>query len=103
MLSAKMLGHGASKWCFVIFCIFKPDAKGLDWAPALGLHQSDDDGRIDAAGEECADRNIGHHLHRDRLMEQLCESIGGRHNVSVKGLRQTVLDRGPQGPILPGL
>src|SRR5437899_8469997 len=95
-----MLCDGPGEWRFIVLCVRKANAEGFNRAAALRLHQCDDCGRIDATGEERADRNVRHHLHCDGLIEQLVQSIRGGRGISLKRIGQAAFYCRPQGPIL---
>ena len=62
---------------FVEFTVVEADRKGFHRPLAVGLHDRDDQRRIDAARKERTERNIGFHAHGDRIVEQRIELIHG--------------------------
>ncbi len=60
----------------VVTGIAEADREGHHRAVGDLLHERHDRGRIDAAGEECAERHIGHHAALDRAREQPVQLVG---------------------------
>ena len=52
---------------FVIFRIGEPNRAGINRLVRLRGHHRHHRARIDAAGQECAERHIGNHTQADRL------------------------------------
>src|SRR5690349_8139740 len=100
MLSSEMLCHGPSERRFVVPRVRKTDTEGFNGALTLSLHQGDYCGRVNATGKKCANRHVGDHLHCDRLVQQLIESIGRSLGVSPEGMSQTTFQRGRKGPVV---
>ena len=75
MLGLEMLGDFAGVFRFVVLLHRKADAKSLHRLGGVLLHQGDDEGRIDAAGEERPQRHVAPHPHRDGGFQQLPQPL----------------------------
>ena len=54
----------------------KPDRERLHGTARGALHQAGDDGRVDPAGQEGAQRHVGDHLLAHRLVERRAQAFG---------------------------
>ena len=84
MLRTEIRCHLRRVLGFVVSSIVEADGKRLDRAAALRLHQSDYSTRINAAREECTERNIRHHVASDT----------GSQNTIELGKRALFVDEG---------
>ena len=83
VLGAEPVGDRTRERGLVEARLAKPDREGPDRLCALGLHQGRDQGGIDAAGKERADRHVGDHPAANRVLQQEVE-FG--HDLGVRAL-----------------
>ncbi len=84
---------------FVEFAIVEADRECLDRPLAVGLHDRDDQRGIDAAGQERAERNVGFHAHRDRVVQQRVELVHRFFFGAAEWIREAVFGGDLRGPI----
>src|ERR1035438_4992602 len=69
VFGADGLGDVAGVGEFTVLGLFVADGEGLDWSGEVALHEGGNGGRIDAAGEKHAERDVAHEAHADGLLE----------------------------------
>jgi len=84
---------------FVEFAIVEADRERLDRPFAVGLHDRDDQRRIDAARKEGAQRYVGFHAHADRVVEKRVELVHRLFVGAAKWIREAVFSGYLRGPI----
>ena len=67
MLGAEVPRHCSRMLQLVELRFVEPDRERLHRLGRGFCHQSDDDARVDAAGEECTERNVADHVRAHRI------------------------------------
>ena len=75
MLRSEVLRDFAAVARFVEARVFEADGERVDGTGRVALHERGDEARVDAAGEEDAEGNVGDHAQRDGVAEELVERI----------------------------
>ena len=99
VFGADVLRHLLGGFCFVEFAIVEADRERLDGALAVGLHDRDDQRGVDAAGKESAERNVGFHAHRDRIIQQRVELVHRFVFGAAERIREAIFSCDLRGPI----
>ena len=89
VLRPEVLGDPARDLGLVVAGVGGTDGEGADRAVGRLLHERDDGGGVDAAGEERTQRDIGDHPRPDRALQQLV------HRVDVLAVARRVRRPGP--------
>ena len=100
VVGAEVLGDVFGELGFVVFFFVEADGEGADGAGALRLHEGDDEGGIDAAGEEGAEGDIGDHALADGVFEQGFEGVDGFGFGADEGVLSAVGDDVAEGPVV---
>ena len=101
VVRTEVAGHGLGVFRFVVFGLIESNREGAHRPAGLGLHQGDDGGRIDAAGEERAKRRIRHHLPADRLQQQMVQLPHRVFGAACERFRPAGRHHAPQRPVAP--
>ncbi len=75
VIGSKMTGDRSRMWSLIKAGQIEADRVGPDGAAICGLHQRDDGGGIDAAGQESANRHVGHHAAAHSVLQQYFETV----------------------------
>ncbi len=70
---------------FVVRAIAEADGEGANLCVRLGLHQRDNSGGVDAARQECADRNVGHHAAAHGVTQQCIDCVYSLTRIEICG------------------
>src|SRR3984893_19184640 len=74
VIGSQMFSDFASASSLVVNVFMKTDRKSLDRTATLRLHESNDGGRVNFAGEKSSERDIGNHTETDSFC-QLCMEL----------------------------
>ena len=77
VLGAEVAGHDPGVATLVEHRVLEADRERADRAAAGAGHRAHHDGRVDAAGEEGAERHVGHEPARHRRLDVLTDDPGG--------------------------
>ena len=101
VVGPEVTGDGAGAARLVVAGLVEADRERADGPRALGLHERDDERRVDPAGQERADRDVGDHPQADALAQRGFHRVdrAGRPPVGGAGRRATLrITRGAVGP-----
>jgi hypothetical protein len=87
VLGAQVLGHGSGVGRLVVLGGFEADREGADLAPGALPHQGHHGARVDAAGEERSQRDVGDETALDGIPEPLLELVHGLLEAALERLR----------------
>src|ERR1700751_5594024 len=76
MVSTEMSSDGAGILGFVVLILVEADRERAHRPAAELLHECDHEGRVDAAGQERAERNIRNHAQLHGVSQQLVKLLG---------------------------
>ena len=101
VIGAEMAGDRRGLGRLVEGAVGEADGEGPDRTVAVSLHEGDHQARVDAAGEERADRYVRDHACGDRLGEDRLELVGHLLGGAVDRFGARLLDGLPCRPVGP--